>query len=399
MRTISKATTEAKVKKAICPILPLLMLILSACAGQSETTVGVSSTQPATAVALSAATQPTTAAEPSTATGSSIAYTQNGGTETKAGQIYDAAATDESAVHVTGAGSLTLSDSTIASTGNTSSQDNSSFYGLNAAVLAGDGSTINLSYSSVTTSGTGANGVFATGTGSSITLSNVTIVATAGGGHGVMATNAGTLTLTDTDISTAGKNSGAIATDRGGGTITVSGGTVTASGQDSPGIYSTGSIAVTGGTITATGAEAAVIEGANSIFLTDTDLSSSMGNSGSNGGTAILTADGQTLTGNLVADGSSSIDATLQNGSLLAGALNSDHTAQAANLTLDASSTWNVTADSYLTCLADAGGISGTTIANIAGNGHTVTYDASACTALGSQTYPLDGGGYLKPAS
>ena len=58
---------------------------------------------------------------------------------------------------------------------------------------------------------------------------------------------------------------------RGGGTINVTGGTVTTSGQDSPAIYSTGNINVTGATITAT----AVIEGANSITLTDTALSSS----------------------------------------------------------------------------------------------------------------------------
>jgi len=41
-------------------------------------------------------------------------------------------------------------------------------------------------------------------------------------------------------MSTAGANSGAIATDRGAGTINMSGGSVTTSGADSPGIYSTG---------------------------------------------------------------------------------------------------------------------------------------------------------------
>jgi hypothetical protein len=123
------------------------------------------------------------------------------------------------------------------------------------------------------------------------------------------------------------------------------------------------------------------------------------GNSGSNGGTAILTADSQTLTGNLIADYTSSITATLQNASSLTGSINPDHTAKAANLTLDSSSTWNVTADSYLTCLADPGGISGTTMTNIIGNGHTVYYDKSTCPALGGATYTLSGGGVLKPAS
>jgi len=105
--------------------------------------------------------------------------------------------------------------------------------------------------------------------------------------------------------------------------------------------------------------------------------SGNWGNSGSNGGTALLTADGQTLTGNLFADSISAISLTLQNGSTLTGDINSDHTAKSANLTLDATSTWNVTADSYLAGFSDASGIAGSTITNITGNGHTIYYDAS----------------------
>ena len=377
----------------------------------------------------------------------------------------------EQAVSHSSIGTLTLTNATITTSGNTSSEDKSSFYGLNASVLAESGSTIDFSNGTITTSGTGANGAFATGAGSSVSLSHVTIKATGDGSHGVMATNAGSVTLIDVDMTTAGIHSGAIATDRGGGTITATGGTVTTSGQDSPGIYSTGAISVADATISATGAEAAVIEGANSIALTNTALSSSKedkwgvmiyqsmsgdaegtrgvftmaggslaytaangplfyvtnstgvitlkgvnvtatsgtlvnaagndrwGTIGSNGGTVILTADGQTLTGNMVADSISSITAALHNGSSLTGFINSAHTAKAVNLTLDASSTWNVMADSYLTCLTDPGGISGATITTITGNGHTVYYDASACPALGGQTYTLNGGGTLKPAN
>jgi hypothetical protein len=53
-----------------------------------------------------------------------------------------------------------------------------------------------------------------------------------------------------------------------------------------------------------------------------------------------------------------------------------------ANLTLDGTSSWTVTADSYLTTLNTAG-ISETSITNIIGNGHTVYYDASANSSLG----------------
>ena len=69
-------------------------------------------------------------------------------------------------------------------------------------------------------------------------------------------------------------------------------------------------------------------------------------------------------------------------------------------LTLDGTSTWNVTADSHLASLMGAL-ISGTTITNITGNGHTVTYDAgnAANSSLGGKTYALSGGGTLTPAS
>ncbi|MFN8379260.1 MAG: hypothetical protein U0452_11375, partial [Anaerolineae bacterium] len=115
-----------------------------------------------------------------------------------------------------------------------------------------------------------------TGEGSRVLLSNLTIDANGDGAHAVMATLGGDMDLTDVDMNTTGAHSGAVATDRGSGTINVTGGTITTSGQDSPGIYSTGEIAVTGATISATGAESAVIEGGNAITLIDSSLTSSL---------------------------------------------------------------------------------------------------------------------------
>ncbi len=427
-----------------------------------------STTEAAPAVSAPAATS---GAATTTSAAASAAYSQSGGSETRTGETYTASKGDESAIYLDGGGVLTLTGATITTSGDTSSADDSSFHGLNAAVLATGGSTINLSGSTIATTGAGANGAFATEAGSTVNLANVTIKATGDGGHAVMATNGGVMALTEVDMDTAGAHAGAIATDRGGGTITVSGGAVTTSGQDSPGIYSTGDISVADATISATGAESAVIEGANSITLVDTDLSSSLadkwgvmiyqsmsgdaegaqgvftmtggslantaktgplfyvnnstgvitlkgvdvtaasgvlvdasansrwGAAGSNGGRAVLTAVGQTLIGDLTADAISTITATLQNGSTLTGAIDAAGAAQEVNLTLDASSTWTVTADSHLTCLSDPDGISGGAVTNIIGNGHTVTYDASACPALDAKTYTLSGGGELKPAA
>jgi len=401
----------------------------------------------------------------STATG---AYTLDGGTATETDKTFTAANADESAIYVTNGGTLNLANPTVTKTGDTSSSDYSSFYGLNAGILATSGSAIYITGGTVNAQGAGANGIFATGSGTVVTVDNVTINAYGDGAHAVMATNTGTMILTNVTMNTTDVHSGAIATDRGSGTITAQGGTVTTSGADSPAVYSTGAITVTDATLTATGAEAAVIEGANSIVLINDTVTSSVadkwgvmiyqsfsgdaegtegtftmtggslaytsatgplfyvtnstayitlkgvavsagssvlvraegndrwGTSGANGGTVILTADGQTLTGDFSADKISRLSATLQNGSTLTGAINKDNAAKAANLTLDASSTWNVTADSYLNCLTDAA-ISGNAISNITGNGHTVFYNPSACAALNGQTYTLNGGGELKP--
>ncbi len=553
-------------------------------------------TQPQQPAAAPVQAQLTKTAPVAATSGPSTAYQQSGGVQTKAKQTYSATNTDESAVYVTKGGALTLTDATITTSGNSSSTDNSSFHGLNAAVLANKASSINLANSVVNTSGSGANGVFAEGEGSAITLSNVKITATGGNAHAVMATNGGYMTLDNVDMSTAGPSSGAIATDRGGGTIVAAGGNITTSGGNSPGIYSTGNIMVANAAITATGAEAAVIEGSNTISLTNTALTSSkedkwgvmiyrsfsgdaegqkgifsmtggslaytaangplfyvtnstgvitlkgvnvtatsgtlikavtgswnaggpggappggsnngmpgaggppsgQGNNGAQmantmpappdgsgngmmaaggppsnagngtqmageppdgsnngmmasgngaqmagmppappdgsgngmmaagngaqmagmppappgggaggpggttatvGGTVFFTADGQTLTGNLITDDTGSITAALQNKSTLTGAINLDNSTKLMNLSLDSTSVWNVTGDSYLTCLTNPDGIAGTTITNITGNGHTVYYNSGACSALGGQTYTLTGGGELKPVS
>ncbi|MHC3470101.1 hypothetical protein ACYF6T_15450 [Streptomyces sp. 7R007] len=53
-----------------------------------------------------------------------------------------------------------------------------------------------------------------------------------------------------------------------------------------------------------------------------------------------------------------------------------------------------------LTAFSDSDGISGDTVTDITGNGHTVTYDTalSANSALDGPTYALRGGGRLTPA-
>lgn len=396
-------------------------------------------------------------------------YTLDGEAANSTDAVYDSTEDDQSDICLINGATLTLVNPTITKTGDSSSSDQSSFYGLNAGVLVGSGSALTMTGGTVTTDGIGTNGVFATGEGSVVTLTDVTIYAVGDGAHGVMATLGGAMTLTNVDITTTDAHSGAIATDRGSGTITATGGTILATGPDSPGIYSTGVITVSDAVVTATGAESVVIEGANSVTLTDSKVSSSFadkwgvmiyqsfsgdaegsegvftmtggslantaatgplffitntlgiitlsdvevmagsgilvnasatdrwGTSGANGGTVIFTADGQTLAGDWVADTISSITLTLQNKSALTGAINADNTAQAINVTLDETSTWSLTADSYVSTLVDAAGITDSEVTNIIGNGFNVYYDPNLNPDLNGQTYTLVEGGQLLP--
>lgn len=388
-------------------------------------------------------------------------YTLSGGSATKSAQTFTATAADQSGVLVTKGAVLTLESSRIKTSGNSKSSNQSSFYGLNAGLLANERGKVSIIGGSVLTLGAGANGVFAYGAGASATIANAAITAKGQYAHGAMTSGGGTLKLTNVNIATAGGSSAAIATDRGGGTVITSGGRWVTTGGTSPGIYSTGAIRTSGATIIAKGSEGAVIEGANSITVTDTtmtgyvkrgvmlyqsmsgDANAGIGSytmvggslsafagpafyvtntravikldggarakatsgillkadaegtgSGNTGaGNATFIAEGETLSGNVIADAKSSIAATLKHSSKLTGKI--EH----ATLALDSSSRWTVTADSTLAGLSGAT-ISGSTITNIVGNGHTVTYNTSLAgnSALGSRSYTLAGGGTLKPA-
>jgi len=175
------------------------------------------------------------------------------------------------------------------------------------------------------------------------------------------------------------------------GTFTMTGGALSYTATKGPLFYVTN----TNGTITLKGVTVTAASGT----LMQAAANDRWGNKGSNGGNITFTGDGQTLVGNIIADNISTISLSLVNKSSLKGTINADGSAKAANLTLDASSTWEVTGDSTLAAFSDAAGISGSNITNIIGNGHNVYYDASlaANSALGGKTYNLANGGQLLP--
>ena len=165
------------------------------------------------------------------------------------GKTYTSTGTDENAVHVLNGATVTLKDSTVTRTSSESKGgDNSSFYGVGAALLDTDG-TLYVSNADIDTDASGAAGIFAYGDG--------------------------VVYAADSDIKTTQDTSGGIHA-AGGGTMVVDGGSYTSNGTGSPAVYSTADIAVNNADLTAYGSEAVCIEGLNSLHLFDTDLTGNM---------------------------------------------------------------------------------------------------------------------------
>ncbi len=161
---------------------------------------------------------------------------------TVSGETLESTGTDENAALISSGASVTLDNDTITRTSDSSiGGDNSSFYGVGAAVLATDG-TAYVKDGSVTTDAAGG----------------------------------GTLYGWNLDVETNGESSAAIRSDRGGGTMVIDGGNYVSNGVGSPAIYSTADIAVSNASLTANGSEAVCIEGLNSIHLYDCDLTGNM---------------------------------------------------------------------------------------------------------------------------
>lgn len=201
-------------------------------------------------------------------------------TEIDSGE-YKSSSSDENAILVSN-GISTLSNITVNKTGDSDGGDNTSFYGTNSAILAKDGSTLNLKNITVKTDATGANGVFSYGgsattsntksDGTTVNISDSKITTTKDNSGGIMTTGGGVMNATNLEINTSGTSSAAIRTDRGGGTVIVNKGTYKTTGQGSPTIYSTADITVKNATLIANASEGVVIEGKNSVTLENINL-------------------------------------------------------------------------------------------------------------------------------
>jgi len=351
----------------------------------------------------------------------------------------DSSSSDESSFYGLNAGVL-ATGGTIAMSGGsvTTSGD-----GANAVFAYGK-AAVSLSGTTISATGQYAHGIMASG-GGTIKATGVTVTTT-GGSSAPIATDrgGGTITVFGGNYRSTGANSPAIYST---GAVTATGGAYAATGSEVVVIEGANSVKLTGAALTASkagkwgvmiyqsmsgdasgtkgtytqtgGSLAETATGSPLFYVTNTTgvitlsgvkltvaggvllkaAAGQWGTAGSNGGTVQLNASGQALAGDVVADASSSVVINLTKSSTLVGALDAAGTAKSVTLTMDGSSAWTVTGDSHLTALTGAA-ISGSTITNITGNGHTVTYDASnsANAYLGGKTYTLTGGGTLAKA-
>jgi hypothetical protein len=236
--------------------------------------------------------------------------------------------------------------------------DNSSFYGVGAAVLTTDGNTF-VKNSTITTDAKGGAGVFAYGDGTAY-VSNTTIKTSQDTSGGIHVAGGGKLYAYDDTVTTEGESSAAIRSDRGGGTLTAKNGGM---------FYTTN----TQSTFVLDNVDITYAD-ENDYFLKCTGNSNQRGwgQSGSNGANCTFTGISQEMEGNVIWDSISNLNFYMTEKSTLTGAFIDDESnagnggSGTANLYIDSGSKWVVTADSTLTNLYNAGTI-------VDSNGNTVT--------------------------
>ncbi len=359
----------------------------------------------------------------------------------EAGETFDNNEDGGHAIEIDG-DTAEYSKATVTKTGD-SEGDEADVYGENSAIFVTNGAHLTLSDMNITTNGTHANAVFSYGEGTVVDISNSTIETSGNCSGGIMTTGGGTMNASNLTIHTTGRSSAAIRSDRGGGTVTVIGGNYTTEGLGSPAIYSTADITVNDASLTSTTSQGVVVEGKNSVTLnnvvlnadnnqhnsdksdvfeaimiyqsmsgdaaeglakfsatggqisnangdvffvnnTATDITLSKvnitnngggaflraaaagwGNEGSNGGKVNLTATSQKIEGDMIVDDISVLNLYLKDGSAFNGAINPEGSAGDVYVEITDGSKWTLTGDSNinsLTCEADSIDLNGYTL-------------------------------------
>ena len=344
--------------------------------------------------------------------------------ETQADQTYTSDTVDESALIINTDGSVTIENPTVTKTGSSTGGDNCNFYGLNAAVLAMGGTTVTITGGTIESSADGANGVFsyggnggqngAEGDGTTVVISD-TVITTTGSGSGYTSNGLGSPAIYSTaDITVSNaelvSNLSEGVCIEGLNSITLNNCSLTANNTkcngnatflDSIMIYQsmsgdadsgTSSFTMTDGTLRSMNGHIfhvtnthAVIRLSNVTLINEDEdnVLISVCDDGWSGAdnTAEFYADAQALSGAVLVGSDSSLTLNLTNGSTLEGYVSGNITNSKGNVvsteagtvsvTLDETSTWTLTADSYITEFNGSA-------ANVISNGYTLYVNGTA---------------------
>ena len=198
------------------------------------------------------------------------------------GDSFKSTSADENVIMVLNKAKSNVSDISIDKKGDSSSGDNTSFYGINSALLVKDGAEVSIKNVVINTDATGANVVFSyggsattknsSGDGTTVNISDSKITTLKDNSGGIMTTGGGVMNATNLNITTSGTSSAAIRSDRGGGKVTVNKGTYVTRGRGSPAVYSTADITVKNSTLVSEVSEGLIIEGKNKIAIENVNL-------------------------------------------------------------------------------------------------------------------------------
>lgn len=258
--------------------------------------------------------------------------------------------TDENAALVSSGANVTFNNIDITrNSSDSTGGDNSSFYGVGAALLATDGNAY-VKGGTVTTDAAGGAGLFAYGDGT-VYAADTTIKTTQDTSGGIHAAGGGKLYAWDLNVETDGESTAAIRSDRGGGTLTSKNGGV---------FYTTN----TESDITLKDVDI-TYNNDNEYFLrcTGNNNERGWGESGANGADCDFTAISQDMEGSVIWDTISQLDFYMTDGSNLTGAIIDDESFAGnggdgyCNVYVSDDSTWTVTGDSTVSKLSNAGTI------------------------------------------
>ena len=246
---------------------------------------------------------------------------------------------------------VTISQPTISKTGNSDGGDNCSFYGVNAALLVKGGSATTIKGGKITSDAMGANGVFSyggnggrnggQGDGTTVIIEDTEITTMGNGSGGIMTTGGGVTKARNLTVCTSGRSSAPIRTDRGGKLTNKQGHLF--------------HVTNTNAIITLNNVTLKNEDAANVLLSVCADGWQGAGNK------ATLNANHQQLEGTILVGSDSELKLTLSDGSTFNGCISGNITnavgksvsteTGTVNVTLGNDCTWTLTADTYITSL------------------------------------------------